>query len=427
MCEIWDLGCPVRERAAEEVADSVVGRLADMIADAQSALITSTITWWLQLPPVDVEAAPAVRTLQEWMLPFALVIAVGGTLWQSLMLILSRRGEPLIAVVKGLFTTVIWGAVSVTGVHLLLQGGEAYTEWVLTHGLGCDPGLGQDAECKTDALAGRMQIMLAPAGPNLASILIVTVGMVVLAATVTQAILLLFRSGAILILAGLLQLAASGTFTAATSNWLRRVLGWLLALVFYEPFAATCYAVGFMLIGDRENTDIATWFTGVGMLGLSLVALPAMMRFFNWTVGSVQISGNSAGMVAAAGAAGMHAIASRRGVGGLGAIDYARDLDAHRPAAAGTGSGPGSARSTPPVFTGPVPAPATASSTSTTAASTASTTASTSAAAGAAASSGAAAAGPAGAVVAGAVVAGKVVTSSTRSAGGAATRATEGG
>jgi len=445
MCDLWDVKCQTKEAATEvagAVADSIIGHLVGMISDAQTSLITTTVTWWLYLPPVNVGGAPAARTLQEWMLPFAVLVAVGGIMWQSLLLIINRKGEPLVTVVKGLFTTAVWGAVSLTGTQLVLRGCEAYTEWVLTRGMNCAPGIGQDRACKTDALAERLHLMLLPA-TAVAPILVFIVGLVVLVASIMQAMLLLFRNGAIIILAGMLQLAASGTFTSATSNWLRRVLGWLLALTFYEPFAATCYAVAFMLIGDRQNTDISTWFTGVGMLGLSLIALPAMMRFFNWTVGAVQSTGNSAGMLAAAGAAGLHAMASQRGASGMTATDYARDMDRrYPPASGGGGGGADPPRPTPPTFAGPSPTAPAGNPTATTAstastASTTSTTATTASAAGAgaagagagAAGAGAvgasAAAGPAAPVVAGVVVGAKVAATAARTAADTAARSTE--
>ncbi|GGM88089.1 hypothetical protein ACFFX1_34240 [Dactylosporangium sucinum] len=258
--------------------------------------------------------------------------------------------------------------------------------------------------CKTDALAERMQLLLAPMPPGMSAVLVITVGFLALLASLTQAMLLLFRNGAIIILAGMLQLAASGTFTAGTSNWLRRVLGWLLALVFYEPFAATSYGVAFMLVGDRANKDIATWLTGIGMLVLSLVALPAMMRFFNWTVGAVQQAGNSGGMLAAAGAAGLHAVAAHRGASGYGATEYARDMTRRNPPSPSGGTGSGAPKPTPPTFTGPAPAAGAAAGSATTAA--------------AAATS--AAAGPAAPVVAGVVLGAKVVGSAARAAARAA-------
>jgi len=446
MCDLWDLQCQAGETAAGitgTVAATMVAHLTAMVSDSLSALIVATTTWWLHLPTTDVGTSPTARTLQEWMLPFAALVAVGGMFWQSLLMIINRKGEPLLTVVKGLFATAVWGAVAITGTQLLLDACQNYTEWVLTRGLGCDPGIGQDAACKTDALAERLTLMLAPA-PGLAGIIALVGGFLVLIAGLVQAVLLLFRNGAIIILAGLLQLAAAGTFTAATSNWLRRVLGWLLALVFYQPFAATCYAVAFMLIGDRANTDLSTWLTGVGMLALSLVALPAMMRFFTWTVGAVQSAGNPAGMLAAAGAAGLHAAASLRSpTSATSMAEYTRDLDRRytpNPSGGTSGSsGTGAPRPTPPVFTGPSPSggaspagAATGGASPAAGASTAggATAGGTSAASGAttgsAATGAAAAAGPAGVVVTGVVAGAKGAAGAARGAADTAVRGTEG-
>ncbi|GIJ67948.1 hypothetical protein [Virgisporangium ochraceum] len=438
MCQVWDLQCKTKETVTGAVS-SVVDGLAGAISEAQSSLITATVTWWLYLPPVDAGGAPAAQTLQQWMLPFAVLVVTGGILWQSLLLIINRKGEPLLTIAKGLFTTAMWGAVSLAGVQLLLQACDAWTEWVLTAGLNCEPGLGQDVECKTDALSERIQTVLTPAGFTSASVLIVIVSFFALLASITQAMLLLFRNGAIIVLAGMLQLAAAGSFTSATSNWLRRVLGWLLALTFYEPFAATTYAVAFMLIGDRDNTDTATWFTGAAMLVLSIIALPAMMKFFNWTVGAVQTTGGTAGMLAATGAAGMHAISSHRGTqAGLSATDYARDLERRHQRTddkdpAGTTPTP---TFKPPQFTNPSPtAPggtpgagiganaATAGTGTAGAGATAAGTGATAGTAGTAAAAGAAAAaGPAAPIVAGVMAAGKAAGTAAKAAADTATR-----
>ncbi|WP_307962332.1 hypothetical protein [Salinispora arenicola] len=56
MRDAWDLKCQFKEGATEvagAVAETMIGQLADLISQAQSTLITSTVTWWLYLPPVD--------------------------------------------------------------------------------------------------------------------------------------------------------------------------------------------------------------------------------------------------------------------------------------------------------------------------------------------------------------------------------------
>ena len=97
MCQFWDLQCKTNEAVAGAVG-SVVDGLAGAISEAQSGLITATVTWWLYLPPIDANDAPAAHTLRQWMLPFAVVVVTGGILWQSLLLIINRKGEPLLTI-----------------------------------------------------------------------------------------------------------------------------------------------------------------------------------------------------------------------------------------------------------------------------------------------------------------------------------------
>ncbi len=46
---------------------------------------------------------------------------------------------------------------------------------------------------------------------------------------------MLFRQGALVVLAGALPLAAAGTLTPATRPWFKKVTGWMMALIFYKP------------------------------------------------------------------------------------------------------------------------------------------------------------------------------------------------
>jgi hypothetical protein len=302
VCVIFDLECQAVE-AAQAGAESVLGVVADLIVESIGDLVVQWSTWWVHAPSPEVSNPAGI--LQQWMLPFTILVATGGILWQALLMILTRRGEPLVNVLKGLAAVAAWGAVAVAGTNLLLEFSDSYSTWVLTTGL----------DGNIDALAERMLAMIA-ISPSVGLTLISSP--LVMLAVVFQLVLLMFRNGAVIILTGLLQLAAAGSFTNGTSTWLRKLLSWHLALVFYKPMAATIYAIAFMLIGDAGN-QLQTWLTGVGMLGLTIIALPAMLRFLNWTLGGIQNGSGGLGMLAAASAAGIHGAASLRGV-----TDHAR-------------------------------------------------------------------------------------------------------
>ena len=53
--------------------------------------------------------------------------------------------------------------------------------------------------------------------------MVVVLGIVAIIISAVQAVLMLFRQAALIILAGVLPLAAAGTLTPATRTWFRRV------------------------------------------------------------------------------------------------------------------------------------------------------------------------------------------------------------
>jgi hypothetical protein len=93
------------------------------------------------------------------------------------------------------------------------------------------------------------------------------------------------RQAGILVLAALLPLAASGSVNESTKPWLNRMPPWLLTLVLYRPMAALIYMIGFTFLGT--SNDVTTVMTGLMVLVLAVIAMPAMMRFFSWAGVSV--------------------------------------------------------------------------------------------------------------------------------------------
>ena len=168
---------------------------------------------------------------------------------------------------------------------------------------------------------------------------------------------MLFRQGALVVLAGVLPLAAAGMLTPATRRWFRRVTGWMLALIFYKPAAAAVYATAFTMIGTGK--DPRTVLMGFAMVFLSLLALPVLMRFFTWTTGHVADSSGGGGFLQTA-LQGAVAVGALRGMsggaGGSGPVEQARMVSARLgPADSGR---PGRRHPAPEPGQAPRPAPA---------------------------------------------------------------------
>jgi hypothetical protein len=162
---------------------------------------------------------------------------------------------------------------------------------------------------------------------------------------------MIFREGAVVILAGQIQLAAAGGFTRLTSGWLPKLTGWMLALIAYKPIAASVYAVAFTLMGDNFRNVIM----GLAVMVMALIAMPTLMKFFNWGVGAIASQSNGLGMLGTSAAAGLHGASAMRGLGGHSANDHARWLDTHGPGTNRGGAGTPAGPTEPPPSTTPPP------------------------------------------------------------------------
>ncbi len=400
MCKpIIDIGCEIQQAAKgafEQIAESAAGAAGQMIADS--------LTWWIRTPSVDPQT-PAVATAQSYTLPLIALVLMGSVLVQALRMTLSRKRDPMLNVGIGLvryFVVATLGLVVLAGA---LKAADDFSVWVVGQSM---------ADFST-----RMKTVLTPAVIANPFSLLAMGGLGYLLGAV-QWVLGFVRQAGILVLAALLPLAASGSVNESTKPWLSRMLPWLLTLVLYRPMAALIYMIGFTFLGTAN--DVTTVMTGLMVLVLAVIAMPAMMRFFSWA-GVSAGGGGGAVMAGAVGAASLMGASSR-----ARANKQASYIDATgpgsnnpRPGGAAPTGGPST---TPPGPNGGPGTPGAAGQQATPGADTASRTAGAGSPAAGPASKGAAAAGPAGAALA----AGAVATQWTRQAAqGAAENMTGGG
>jgi hypothetical protein len=384
-------------KVAGGVARGVLADIAHSIQSGIAWVVSGTTDWWVKVPSPDLASDPAVGALQRWMLPVTVAVAVASMIAAAGKMALTRKANPLVDVGAGLAVIAATSAVGVVLPALLLRAGDAWSSWVLDASTG-----GQ--------FGHRLAKVLSFSGAGLGVVAVLGSVAIILAAM--QAVLMLFRQAAVVILAGVLPLAAAGTLTSGSRAKFRRVTGWMLALIFYKPAAAAVYATAFTMIGTGRGSR--TVLMGFAMLLLSLVALPALMRFFTWTAGTVEASASGGGFLSTmlSGAVAIGAVrGSSGGSGGASAADHARLVSAQLGQQSGAPQGASASGS--PLASAPAAAGAgsqRASSTSATADDAASGTragrspagpgSGSAAPSGAAATAGAAAAGTAGAAAA---------------------------
>lgn len=393
--------------------ETLLGGLAGSMTDAIKWIIV-VLSSWILVPSTDLcsgspdtagwladcnaQPGPA-QQLRGYLLPLTVLVMVGALLWQGITMVVIRKGEPLLQAVRGVWTAALWGAVGIGGTHLALKAGDAYSLWILNKAV-----INGSGKPPLEALSAALESMVLPAA-GITPLVTVMVGGVVFFVSALQAILMIFREGSVIILAGTAQLAAAGSITRGTSHWLSKVSGWGLALIAFKPAAMTVYATGFVLTGGNGRS----FLMGLAVLLLSVVALPVMLKFFTWTTGAMASGHGGAGMAAAGAAAGLHAASSLRSVGGSSATEHARYMETSlgSPASAAPSGAATVTSSAMPTFAGPPSGPAPTASTSGASAATAAGT------------------GPAAPIVMGATMGAQAAVTATKAAADSAASATE--
>jgi len=322
--------------AATAASVTLGNSFADAMRDGAAWVISTTIGWWLEVPSIDLTSSPAVN-IRGYVWWLALVVAAAGAIWQGLRMAITHRSDPLLDVGRGLVTLALWAGIGIAGPAAALEAGDAFSVWIL------DTAARGQISDRLISLASLTTVNSAGA--------VILLGLLVMLTGLAQATLMLFREGAVVVLAGVIVLAAAGNMTGFGRPWLTKVLGWMLALIAFKPVAALVYATSLAMTG--ESDDPRTIVVGISMMVLAIATLPALMKFFSWATGS---TGHGGGELAAAlrlGAAGARsagALRSRSGAAsepdggpsaaGSQAASISRDL--RGTTASGSAAAPGS-------------------------------------------------------------------------------------
>ena len=327
-----------------------------------------------------------------------------------------QRAQPGKDVIQSLITLVVVSGAGLAVITLAVTAADAFSVWVLNGATDCDVSAAGASQCFGTNIA--TMVALTSTSP-IGLIGILLLGTIALLMTYVQVALMVVRGGLLVILAGVLPLTASFTNTQMGKQWFGKIIGWTLAFILYKPAAALIYAAAFSLTGtdafQKDGGGIWSILTGLALMLMALIALPALLRFVAPMTGVV--AGGGASGLALAGGAGM--------VGGELATGAVRRMSSSGVGATSGGGGQS-----------PAPSGASSGASSTggavatagkaAAPSGAGAAAGSSAAVGGAAAGGAAAAaGPAAPVVLGAKMAGDVARGAANAARGAVQSATD--
>lgn len=304
----FNLGC----QAGEAVGSAFEAIVAD-VARGAADLVVSMAAWWVETESVD-PTDDAVVAAQGVTRPLILVILVGSVLVQSIRIVISRKGEPLVMVATGLLRYAVVSALGLAVLQIALRAGDVLAADLL------DGAVGNFAQFLQDLLIN---------GEGDGAFLVLLFSLIAAVLSLVQWVLMALRQAGLLVLAAMLPLAAAGSLTRSTRGWLDKLLVWLIAMVVYKPAAAFIYYIGFSYLsapGTSDDGGAAPMITGIMVLLLAVIAMPVLLKFFAWS--GTQVgggSGNGSGFLGAVGA-----VAMTQG-SGRGGIERAAAMEASGP------------------------------------------------------------------------------------------------
>jgi type IV secretion system protein TrbL len=234
-------------------------------------------------------ASAVVGDIQDSLLGVVGTLAVISLIIGAVRIAWEQRATGARKALASIVTLLIVAGGSLPIIALLVRIADHIAEEIMT-----SAGEGLEISDNFELLVGAGN--LATGGGGL--LVFIVVGLLALLGTVVQIGLLVLRGAMLVLLAGILPLAASATGTETGRAWFMKVLGWLLAFIAYKPAAAIIYATAFRLLRDdqaiADPTGIWANIAGLAMMMLAVLALPAMMKFVIPVV-ATQAGGSSGG------------------------------------------------------------------------------------------------------------------------------------
>ncbi|NQX29663.1 hypothetical protein HQQ81_20140 [Microbacteriaceae bacterium VKM Ac-2854] len=274
--------------------------LAVMLISAATSIVSAL------LPSSAPAASNTVGFLQNQLWWYTGALAVLSVILAAARMAWTQRAQPARELFRGLLTLLAVSGAGLTVISLATGAADQFSVWILDNSTDCTVSNGESNCFGTNLY--RVISLTASAPASLGLIAVFLLGLIALVLSYVQVALMVVRGGMLVILAGILPLTASFTNTEMGRAWFGRAVGWTLAFVLYKPAAAIIYAAAFRLSGTDlfagDGTGLLQIVTGLALMLMALVALPALMRFVTPAVSALAQGGAGAGAIALAGAAG---------------------------------------------------------------------------------------------------------------------------
>ncbi|MFJ8751503.1 hypothetical protein ACIREO_19550 [Streptomyces sp. NPDC102441] len=219
----------------------------------------------------DEESSDIINRQTQWIVVY---LAAGSILFAAVKMALDRRGEAGQTALKGVLRVTLVNTAASTVIITFTMLMDRYSAHLFENSL---KNLMSGINC-----SGSIPAML-----------LLVIGCLLIISGVIHALLMWIRLGVMIVLMGTLPLAAAASMTDWGGNWWRKHIGWLLAWLLYKPTVSLVLYSGSVMVNAQKASQVNTQIAGMGLLLLSAVALPALMRVI--VPATEALGGDSAG------------------------------------------------------------------------------------------------------------------------------------
>ncbi|MEX6462808.1 hypothetical protein AB6N35_00315 [Dietzia cinnamea] len=281
-----------------------IGDFVKSLLEGNAQALSLIMTMWIKESPfsgADFESSVAgVFNLTLWaqVLLFVVSLIIAG----ARMAVARNRGlgDGFEDVGQLVFNFILAGAALPAVIMSLHMATDLVSTQWLTDGLGGDP------EAKINAVA----LIDEKTGLGPAAVLILVV--FALLGALAQMLALVIREGLLVVVVGLLPLAAASFALSTGKQAFKSMIGFVVAALLFKPVATLLYLVAFWLSSGTEQPSVMEAVSAMLLLAAAGLVLPALMRVVAPAV-SASVSGGSAAGIGAAAAGVTGAVAGAAG------------------------------------------------------------------------------------------------------------------
>ncbi|MFJ6895167.1 hypothetical protein [Streptomyces hokutonensis] len=203
----------------------------------------------------------------QWIVVY---LAVGSLLFASARMAVERRGAAGVTALKGIMRVILVSGAATTIVVAAANVADSYSDYLFNQAV-------QDSLKNVGACDD--------GGGISEHFLLLILAFLLLIAGIIHTILMYIRLGVMMIMLGTLPMAAAASMTDWGGGWWRKHIGWMTAWLLYKPAVALVLNAGMAMINapsepgaTTESNAINTRIAGIGVMLLSAIALPALLK-----------------------------------------------------------------------------------------------------------------------------------------------------